>query len=118
MHCLIHYLNCYYIYLISAMCSIFCWIYYRVVVKINLYQCQCQCQINDFIIVNNRSNWPPSTRPLCPCDRHTRNNIIPIIVHSDQGILQYCILTPSDKPCGVNHEVVDLTKLIYNNMKN
>ena len=43
MHCLIHYLNCYYIYLISAMCSIFCWIYYRVVVKINLYQCQCQC---------------------------------------------------------------------------
>ena len=44
MHCLIHYLNCYYIYLISAMCSIFCWIYYRVVVKINLYQCQCQCQ--------------------------------------------------------------------------
>ena len=42
MHCLIHYLNCYYIYLISAMCSIFCWIYYRVVVKINLYQCQCQ----------------------------------------------------------------------------
>ena len=41
MHCLIHYLNCYYIYLISAMCSIFCWIYYRVVVKINLYQCQC-----------------------------------------------------------------------------
>ena len=45
MHCLIHYLNCYYIYLISAMCSIFCWIYYRVVVKINLYQCQCQCHI-------------------------------------------------------------------------
>ena len=41
------------IYLISAMCytyystyysSIFCLIYYRVVVKINLYQCQCQCQ--------------------------------------------------------------------------
>ena len=40
------------IYLISAMCytyystyysSIFCLIYYRVVVKINLYQCQCQC---------------------------------------------------------------------------
>ena len=39
------------IYLISAMCytyystyysSIFCLIYYRVVVKINLYQCQCQ----------------------------------------------------------------------------
>ena len=50
MHCLIHYLNCYYIYLISAMCSIFCWIYYRVVVKINLYQCQCQCQNNAFKI--------------------------------------------------------------------
>ena len=41
------------IYLISAMCytyystyysSIFCLVYYRVVVKINLYQCQCQCQ--------------------------------------------------------------------------
>ena len=41
------------IYLISAMCytyystyysNIFCLIYYRVVVKINLYQCQCQCQ--------------------------------------------------------------------------
>ena len=41
------------IYLKSAMCytyystyysSIFCLIYYRVVVKINLYQCQCQCQ--------------------------------------------------------------------------
>ena len=47
MHCLIHYLNCYYIYLISAMCSIFCWIYYRVVVKINLYHCQCQCQYNN-----------------------------------------------------------------------
>ena len=40
------------IYLKSAMCytyystyysSIFCLIYYRVVVKINLYQCQCQC---------------------------------------------------------------------------
>ena len=46
MHCLIHYVNCYYIYLISAMCSIICLIYYRVVVKINLYQCHCQCQYN------------------------------------------------------------------------
>ena len=26
-------------------CSIFCLIYYRVVVKINLYQCQCQCHL-------------------------------------------------------------------------
>ena len=42
------------IYIISAMCytyyctyysSIFCLIYYRVVVKINLYQCQCQAPI-------------------------------------------------------------------------
>ena len=53
-HCLIHYVNCYYIYLISAMCytyystyysCIFCLIYYRVVVKIYLYQCQCQCHL-------------------------------------------------------------------------
>ena len=56
-HCLIHHVNCYYIYLISVMCytyystyynSIFCVIYYRVVVKINLYQCQCQCQVSFF----------------------------------------------------------------------
>ena len=39
MHCLIHYINCYNIYLKSAMCSILCVIYYRVIVKINLYQC-------------------------------------------------------------------------------
>ena len=61
---------------------------------------------------------PPSTRPLCPCDRHTRNNIIPIC----QGILQYRILTPADKPMWVNHQVVDivnlqqrekLTKIVY-----
>ena len=45
------------IYLISAMCytyystyysSIFCLIYYRVVVKINLYQCQCQLNATVF----------------------------------------------------------------------
>ena len=50
---------------------------------------------------------PPSTRPLCPCNRHTRNNIIPIC----QGILQYRILTPSDKPMWVNHQVVDIVNL-------
>ena len=52
---------------------------------------------------------PPSTRPLCPCDRHTRNNIIPIC----QSILQYRIglLTPSDKPMWVNHQVVDIVNL-------
>ena len=58
MHCLIHYLNCYYIYLISAMCSIFCWIYYRVVVKINLYQCQCQCQY--VVLVSNMKSYSNS----------------------------------------------------------
>ena len=50
---------------------------------------------------------PPSTRPPCPCDRHTRNNIIPIC----QGILQYRIWTPSDKPMWVNHQVVDIVNL-------
>ena len=50
---------------------------------------------------------PPSTRPLCPCDRHTKNNIILIC----QGILQYRILTPSDIPMWVNHQVVDIVSL-------
>ena len=52
------------IYLISAMCytyystyysSIFCLIYYRVIVKINLYQCQCQCQNNTLDVDHNGS---------------------------------------------------------------
>ena len=58
---------------------------------------------------------PPSTRPLCPCDRHTRNNIIPICPLCSQSILQYRILTPSDKPMWVvarhYNQVVDIVNL-------
>ena len=54
---------------------------------------------------------PPSTRPLCPCDCHTRNNIIPICPLCSQGIVQYRISTPSDKPMWVNHQVVDIVNL-------
>ena len=46
LHCLIHcivtiFLKC---TCTIKLCSIFCLIYFRVFVKINLYQCQCQCQ--------------------------------------------------------------------------
>ena len=54
---------------------------------------------------------PPSTRPLCPCDCHTRNNIIPICPLWSQGIVQYRISTLSDKPMWVNHQVVDIVNL-------
>ena len=54
---------------------------------------------------------PPSARPLCPCDCHTRNNIIPICPLCNQGMLQYRILTPSNKPMWVNHQVVDIVNL-------
>ena len=43
-------LNGYYIYIYikSTLCSIFCLIYYRVVIKINL--CQCQCALGKWLI--------------------------------------------------------------------
>ena len=40
MHCMIHCINSYDIYFKSVRCSIFCLIYYRIVVKIELNQCQ------------------------------------------------------------------------------
>ena len=55
----------------------------------------------DFLEGGQQPPPPPPTTPLCPCDRHTINNIIPICPLCNQGILQYCILTPSDKPCGL-----------------
>ena len=36
------------IYIKSTLCSIFCLIYYRVVIKINL--CQCQCTLGKWLI--------------------------------------------------------------------
>ena len=37
-----------YIYIKSTLCSVFCLIYYRVVIKINL--CQCQCTLGKWLI--------------------------------------------------------------------
>ena len=48
MYYLIYGINGYYIYIKSTLCSIFCLIYYRVVIKINL--CQCQCTLGKWLI--------------------------------------------------------------------
>ena len=44
LHCLIHCIVTIFLKCTIKLCSIFCLIYFRVFVKIKLYQCQCQCQ--------------------------------------------------------------------------
>ena len=37
---------------------------------------------------------------------------MPVFPLCNQGILQYCIFTPSDKPCGLIHEGVSSITLV------
>ena len=56
------------IYIKSTLCSIFCLIYYRVVIKINL--CQCQCTLGKWLIdfFYQYEYVVTETHKYCGCD--------------------------------------------------
>ena len=93
MYYLIYGINGYYIYIKSTLCSIFCLIYYRVVIKINL--CQCQCTLGKWLIdfFYQYEYVATKTHKYCGCDNFYfffkqiqnwfDNTIIMIIKHNE-----------------------------------
>ena len=68
MYCLIYSINGY-LYISKVLCvSIFCLIYYRVVIKINL--CQCQCTLGKWLIdfFYQYDYVVTETHKYCGCD--------------------------------------------------